>query len=146
MVDEIEIPEEHKGPVKPYLEADWTEVCGTHQDKSDDWKEGFNYAMNVLGFWATFQLSIDERSNIPLPHFAIGMGKSRLLRRLIIGEELRRIPCPVHKGRMLMFDDCEQCQGTGWLPNEGDEIAALGRGSNYSDLGPFLIRVAPKKE
>ena len=54
---------------------------------------------------------------------AVNMMKSRLLGRLLRGEEVRRRPCPVHKGRMTYFlthDDYECCQGTGWLLNESE--------------------------
>lgn len=87
-----------------------------------------NYAMDVIAFWlelpfvnhpVEFRCS-DQRSRV-------GMMKSELLGRLFRGEEVRRVPCPRHRGMMwCSWPGSEQtrsgsgkcCQGTGWLPNE----------------------------
>jgi hypothetical protein len=138
MPDIDPVPEIYGGMVEPYLKSDWFSVCALKQ-RSDEWKDGFNYGMNVLSFWMEFQLLIGERSNIPEHRVSIGMSKSRLLRRLLMGEQLRKKPCPIHKGRMSTFGDCDLCQGTGWRPNDDDEIAQ-GRKTPYSDLGPYFVK------
>lgn len=143
------MPERYRGRVRP-PNHDWTRVCGAFEEMGEEWKDGFNYAMNVLGFWGGFQMA--QRA-IDRPHalaggrdgFFTGMFKSRLLRRLIIGEEIRREPCPVHEGQMVTFDDCEHCDGTGWLPNEGDEMAQA-RDHGYYDLGPYKVMAVDPSE
>jgi hypothetical protein len=71
--------------------------------------------MSVMAFWLDLPFNIDQRS--------VGMSKSELLGRLLRGEEVRRHPCPKHRGRMWCafgFDeDYSCCDGTGWLKNEG---------------------------
>ena len=82
--------------------------------RSQDWKDGFNYAMSVVAFWIELPFNIDRR--------AVGMSKSELLGRLMRGEEVRRRPCPKHKGKMWcgwgITADMACCDGTGWLKNE----------------------------
>jgi hypothetical protein len=86
--------------------------------KSQDWKDGFNHAMSIMSFWLEFEP--DEGMKINISN--VGMRKSEFLGRLARGEEVRRRPCPKHKGKMWcawgMHDDYSCCQGTGWLPNE----------------------------
>jgi hypothetical protein len=54
------------------------------------------------------------------------MYKSNLLGRLMRGEEVRRRPCPTHRGRLtnlVLPSDAAAyacCGGTGWLPNAPD--------------------------
>ena len=96
--------------------------------------------MNTVAFWLDFQQGLLRRSSgerfstlmysASCPGLSeLGMRKSALLGRLMRGEEVRRRPCPRHKGRMWCswgLDEASRpcpCQGTGWLPNEGDEKA-----------------------
>jgi len=77
--------------------------------------------MNAVAFW----LSLAANEGFRLDRSLIGMYKSELLGRLMRGEEVRRVPCPRHKGRMwcgwggreqIYGPECA-CGGTGWLPN-----------------------------
>ena len=81
--------------------------------KSQDWQDGFNYAMNVVSFWLDFG-NIDASM--------VGMRKSELLGRLVRGEEVRRRPCPIHRGKMWcgwgLDEDMSCCDGTGWVAND----------------------------
>jgi len=99
---------------------------------SGEWRDGFNHAMEMLAFWLEFQQGWVEKHN---PYSGpglsrIGMAKSALLGRLMRGEEVRRRPCPRHKGRMWCMWGLEEamkpcaCEGTGWLPNDAPEPEA----------------------
>lgn len=87
--------------------------------------------MNVVAFW--LRLSQDYKFKLDIT--PIGMFKSELLGRLMRGEEVRRRPCPRHKGVMWcswggieQFHandnerwgtiECPGCDNTGWLKNE----------------------------
>jgi hypothetical protein len=94
--------------------------------QSAEWQAGFNHAMQVVSFWLEFQQRISRTAPMSSPGLSrIGMAKSALLGRLMRGEEVRRRPCPRHKGTMWCSWGLEEamkpcaCQGTGWLPNEG---------------------------
>ena len=69
--------------------------------------------MSVMAFWLDLDFKIDART--------VGMRKSELLGRLIRGGEVRKTPCPKHKGHMWcsfgLEEDYSCCDGTGWLPN-----------------------------
>jgi hypothetical protein len=69
--------------------------------------------MSVVAFWLSLPFQIDKTY--------VGMVKSELLGRLMRGEEVRRIPCPKHKGEMWcrwgIMADMSCCDGTGWLKN-----------------------------
>lgn len=131
--------------VLPNHKTNWAGMCLTAagEGKSEEWKAGFNYAMNVMAFWIEFNRTGHPRTD---QLSKVGMMKSALLGRLMRGEELRQRPCPIHKGHLcqmdfgpLGFTGKEQlgsgmrewilcCDGTGFLPNgvEGDErLAAL---------------------
>lgn len=85
--------------------------------------------MSTVGFWLDFRRHADR--NFPLyasrALSSIDMAKSALLGRLMRGEEVRRRPCPRHKGEMWCswgLDEAMKpcaCQGTGWLPNEPED-------------------------
>lgn len=86
--------------------------------------------MSVVAFW----ISLDGQLPKQLDISPIGMFKSELLGRLMRGEEVRRRPCPRHRGVMWcgwgskeqhgLDNDtwgdtqCGGCDGTGWLKNE----------------------------
>jgi hypothetical protein len=81
--------------------------------------------MEAMAFWLDFQQALLGRHEGAGPGLTrIGMAKSALLGRLMRGEEVRRRPCPRHKGQMWCswgLDEAARpcaCQGTGWLPNE----------------------------
>jgi hypothetical protein len=81
--------------------------------------------MNVLAFWLDFQQHVLREKEGACPGLSgLGMAKSALLGRLMRGEEVRRRPCPRHKGQMWCAWGLEEaarpcaCQGTGWLPND----------------------------
>ena len=91
---------------------------------------GFNHAMGVVALWLDFQQFLPtDRSCCPPGRTGTGMRKSNLLGRLMRGEEIRRRPCPEHKGRLISAPwdraglTCG-CEGTGWLPNGAGEPAA----------------------
>jgi uncharacterized protein (TIGR02996 family) len=122
----------YAGPVRPDPEEMryWSNLCGVGPpgEHSAEWCEGFNYAMGVVAFWLNFQQGIIRgRVGNPPGLTAIGMRKSALLGRLMRGEEVRRRPCPKHKGVMWCYWGLEEaskpcpCGGTGWLPNEATE-------------------------
>jgi hypothetical protein len=61
------------------------------------------------------------------------MLKSNLLGRLMRDEEIRRVPCPTHRGRLqygvaAFGKDLSCCDATGWLRNVAD--------GSESDLEP----------
>ncbi len=58
----------------------------------------------------------------------IDIRKSNLLYRLLyLGEPLRTVPCPIHRGRWQGgLEPCTQCQGTGWLPEPAEKGPKLG--------------------
>lgn len=76
--------------------------------------------MSIVGFW--LDLEYNSRKGIEVDKRNVGMRKSALLGRLMRGEEVRRRPCPKHKGLMWCswgFDeDMSCCDYTGWLKNE----------------------------
>jgi hypothetical protein len=91
----------------------------------------------MVTFWLEFQRTFPESpADVPmadkLEDFAnraspVGMLKSVLLGRLMRGEEIRRKPCPNHKGVMWCAwglprkpGEFACCDGTGWLRNETD--------------------------
>jgi hypothetical protein len=86
--------------------------------------------MEVLVFFLEFQHHQQRQRGVRRFRMnRIDMAKSALLGRLMRGEELRRRPCPKHKGVMWCswgIDEAMKpcaCEGTGWLPNEpGDNI------------------------
>src|SRR5262245_48595965 len=89
--------------------------------------------MQVMALWLEFQQSLPADGLCCPPGLhGTGMRKSNLLGRLMRGEEIRRRPCPVHKGQLVSAPwergglTCG-CEGTGWLPNGPDESEA---GSN----------------
>ena len=88
--------------------------------------------MEIVAFWLEFQQHLaKDRSKDSFasgPGLSrVGMYKSALLGRLMRGEEIRRRPCPRHKGQMWCFwglDEASRpcaCGGTGWLPNEAPQ-------------------------
>jgi hypothetical protein len=89
--------------------------------------------MEIVAFWLDFQQQVlRTRQGVSPGLSRVGMWKSALLGRLMRGEEIRRRPCPRHRGQMWCswgLDEaakpCE-CQGTGWLPNEGTQEANSG--------------------
>jgi hypothetical protein len=102
---------------------------GVSDGRSEDWVAGFNHAMRVLALWLEFQQSLPNDGSCAPPGLnRVGMRKSNLLGRLVRREEIRRRPCPVHKGRLISAPwdrdglTCG-CDGTGWLPNEPEEPA-----------------------
>ena len=98
---------EYVGPVRPHRGARWDEWCDTAADgsRSTDWRDGFNYAMQTVALWLDFQVSclpvdvVSESRGGPALSSA-GMLKSNLLGRVMRGEEIRRLPCPTHAGRL----------------------------------------------
>jgi uncharacterized protein (TIGR02996 family) len=124
-----EVPPDYQGPVRPDPEEIryWSGLCGVDlpNEHSAEWCAGFNYAVGVVAFWLDFQQEVlrTRVGHSPGLH-RIGMRKSALLGRLMRGEEVRRRPCPRHKGVMWCYwgreeasGPCE-CGGTGWLPND----------------------------
>ena len=85
--------------------------------------------MEIMAFWLEFQRTLDQHQAAPAGLSRVGMAKSACLGRLMRGEELRRRPCPKHKGKMWCgwgeekWDRAEYkcCNGTGCLRNETDE-------------------------
>ena len=64
----------------------------------------------------------------------VGSPMALLLENALLYEQLRRRPCPKHKGRMWCswglveaVKPCA-CGGTGWLPNEEAPAAKAGQG------------------
>jgi hypothetical protein len=83
--------------------------------------------MQVVAFWLDFQQGVERSRRGSGPGLtSLGMRKSALLGRLMRGEEVRRRPCPRHRGEMWCswgLDEAAKpcpCQGTGWLPNDYD--------------------------
>jgi hypothetical protein len=81
--------------------------------------------METLVFFLEFQQRTQRKQNQGRFHLSrVDVIKSALLGRLMRGEELRRRPCPKHKGRMWCSWGLDEalkpcaCGGTGWLPNE----------------------------
>jgi hypothetical protein len=79
-----------------------------------------------MAFWLDFQRRLEIYQSGYGPGLSrIGMAKSALLGRLMRGEEVRRRPCPRHRGRMWCAWGLEEaakpcpCGDTGWLPNDG---------------------------
>jgi len=86
--------------------------------------------MQVMSLWLDFQHSLPADGSCSPPGLtSIGMRKSNLLGRLMRGEEIRRRPCPEHKGQLVIAPwdreglECG-CEGTGWLPNRPGEADA----------------------
>jgi hypothetical protein len=90
--------------------------------------------MRTVAFWLDFRSGVNgarwgegasERGMVVVygPR-EVDMRKSALLGRLMRGEEVRRRPCPRHRGRMWCswgMDEATRpcpCDGTGWLPND----------------------------
>jgi hypothetical protein len=87
--------------------------------------------MEMVAFWLEFQQDlVRNKVGSPPGLSRVGMAKSALLGRLMRGEEVRRRPCPRHRGQMWCFWGLDEaarpcaCGGTGWLPNEGTPEAA----------------------
>jgi hypothetical protein len=80
--------------------------------------------METVAFFLEFrQRRLHVYRTGPFRVSRIDLMKSALLGRLMRGEEVRRRPCPQHRGRMWCswgFDayNAPCCDGTGWLPNE----------------------------
>ena len=124
---------EYVGPVRPNPEYRWDRWCGTDAagDRSAEWRDGFNHAMRTMALWLDVQVSalppevVSELRRGP-GLTSIGMYKSHLLGRLMRGEEVRRRPCPTHRGRLTNLVLSSEaaayacCGGTGWLPNAPD--------------------------
>ena len=79
----------------------------------------------MVAFWLEFQRGVEASESGCGPGLSrIGMAKSALLGRLMRGEEVRRRPCPRHRGQMWCAWGLEEasqpcaCGGTGWLPND----------------------------
>ena len=77
-----------------------------------------------MAFWLDFRAGADPAARLARSSVrAVDMYKSALLGRLVRGEEVRRRPCPRHKGAMWCawgLDEASRpcpCGGTGWLPN-----------------------------
>ena len=125
----MSIAREYVGPVRPDHAARWDAWCDTGADarRSTDWRDGFNHAMQTVALWLDFQVSClppdvmaELRRGPGLS--SLGMLKSHLLGRLARGEEIRRLPCPTHRGRlesspMRYTAAYACCDGTGWLRN-----------------------------
>ena len=85
-----------------------------------------DYYCNQLHKWAGIVSEHDENFENMYRQLSIRIEKSCLLDRLIYcGEELRKEPCPKHKGRWsgIYFNEECECVGscgclTGWLPNK----------------------------
>lgn len=124
---------EYRGPVRPRRSAHWDSVCGNGAEagRSEEWRAGFNHAMQTVALWLDFQVSRDPRAeSTGFPGnpglSSIGMLKSNLLGRLMRDDEIRRVPCPTHRGQLQFFSsaigtDVACCDGTGWLPNEAGQ-------------------------
>ena len=120
---------EYGGPVRPKRGARWDAWCHTDVDasRSDEWRAGFNHAMQTVALWIDFQVSaLPPEAAAALRRgpglSSIGMLKSNLLGRLMRGEEIRRRPCPAHEGRLqtgaaAVGTGLGCCDGTGWLRN-----------------------------
>jgi hypothetical protein len=127
---------EYVGPVRPKRDARWDAWCRNDHEagRSAEWRAGFNYAMQTMALWLDFQVSRvppgDTSSlNLAFQLSSIGMLKSNLLGRLMKGDEIRRVPCPVHQGRLQLAasaygKDVSCCDGFGWLRNEGERSGA----------------------
>jgi hypothetical protein len=99
---------------------DWAKACQTPLDTDD--AETAKWRNEFRRHWDFISLAI---------------GKSNLLYRLLYaGENVRNIPCPIHKGKWSgCFADppCE-CSSygnvTGWLPEKGQrrDLDHLGKG------------------
>ena len=123
---------EYHGPVRPQRSARWDAWCGNDEEagRSAEWRAGYNYAMQTVALWLDFQVSRlrrDEPASLGLgPGLSsIGMLKSNLLGRLMRDQEIRRVPCPVHRGKLqyqgsAFGTDVSCCDGTGWLRNVTD--------------------------
>jgi hypothetical protein len=123
---------EYVGPVRPQRGARWDAWCHTQTDaeQSAEWREGFNHAMRTMALWLDFQVSALPREVASELRrgpglSSIGMLKSNLLGRLMRDHEIRRVPCPVHRGKLQyqassFGTDVSCCDGTGWLRNAPD--------------------------
>jgi hypothetical protein len=82
--------------------------------------------MRTVAFWLDFRAGVEHRPAAFYGPREVDLRKSALLGRLVRGEEVRRRPCPRHKGRMWCaygFEEARRpcpCEGTGWLPNDYD--------------------------
>ena len=118
----------YDGPVGPSLDTDWADHWRAAQSTSShEWNAGFNYGVEILGFWLEFQCELFARGN---PGSMMTFSKSNLLGRLVRGEEIRLRPCPKHEGsRGHGYGPADPeyacCQKTGWLPNDADDVARL---------------------
>jgi len=84
--------------------------------------------MRVMALWLDFQSALPLDRRVLAPGFSTtGMRKSNLLGRLMRGEEIRRRPCPEHRGAMVDVPPdglpCG-CGGIGWLPNPTEATSA----------------------
>ena len=119
---------EYLGPVHPQRDARWDAWCRNDEavGRSAEWRAGFNHAMRTMALWLDFQVSRvppsrSEELNFVYQLSSIGMFKSNLLGRLMQGDEIRRVPCPTHRGRLqgpsALGQDLSCCDGFGWLRN-----------------------------
>ena len=126
---------EYLGPVRPKRDARWDAWCRNDEKagRSAEWRAGFNHAMQTMALWLDFQVSRvppREPSNLDFAFqlSSIGMFKSNLLGRLMHDDEIRRVPCPTHQGRLQLLasaygKDVSCCDGTGWLRNDSERFA-----------------------
>ena len=86
--------------------------------------------MRTVAFWLDFRAGVTRLGDPEAPRLygprEVDMRKSALLGRLVRGEEVRRRPCPRHRGEMWCGWGLTEaarpcpCEGTGWLPNDYD--------------------------
>lgn len=98
--------------------------------RSEEWIAGFNHAMRTMVLWLDFQQSLPAGECCPPGLRSTGMRKSNLLGRLMRGEQIRRRPCPEHKGHLIAAPWEREgltcgCDGTGWLPNSPGESGSV---------------------
>ena len=142
---------EYIGPIRPRRGARWDKLCGTDADagRSEEWRAGFNHAVQTLALWLDFQVSCLAPEVVPRLRVgpgvsSVGMLKSNLLGRLMRGEDIRRRPCPVHQGRLSPLSAPACCDGTGWLRNtdvrppddESSRVDHMVRGINHWFMHP----------
>lgn len=93
-------------PIDQYCKGltTWQEAIGDAVDRGDEDLKGLNESVGIV-FTAIY--------------------KSNLLSRLLyLGEELRAVPCPKHKGMWSGWAESGSCECqsgvnvTGWLPNK----------------------------
>lgn len=137
----LDLERGYSGPVRPSSISNWAALWHLNERESADWCGGFNYAVEIAGFWFEFHL------NNGIFGSGFTMRKSNLLGRLVRGEGIRQRPCPRHQGRRghgygVLDKRYECCHKTGWLPNEDDLVATANFENQKARAAESMRRIA----